>query len=86
MSIRDIDCAFKLLPRPLFEDITLHSRGALISAEILARAARKGYRIGQVGVHHYPRTAGAQTGANPKVILRAFVELVRLRKLIVQGR
>jgi glycosyltransferase involved in cell wall biosynthesis len=86
MRIRDIDCAFKLLPRRLLGQIKLHSQGAMISAELLARATRKGYRIGQVGVHHYPRQAGTQTGANPTVILRAFAELLKLRKMILEDR
>ncbi len=82
MKIRDIDCAFKLYKREIFDNIKLVSTGALIDAEILARAVRKGYRVVQQGVHHYPRTAGAQTGANLRVILRAFKELFRLWKQI----
>jgi hypothetical protein len=78
--LRDIDCAFKLYPRRLFDEIEMKSMGALIDAEVLARAKRLGYTIGQVGVHHYPRTAGQQTGANLKVIFRAFKELFRLRR------
>ncbi len=82
LSVRDIDCAFKLFPRRLFQEIELRSEGALIDTEILARAKRRGYTIGQVGVHHYARTAGESTGANPKVILRAFAELWALRGAI----
>jgi len=82
MKIRDIDCAFKLYKREIFDNIKLLSTGALIDAEILARSVRKGYRITQKGIHHYPRTAGAQTGANLRVILRAFKELLRLRSQI----
>lgn len=82
--LRDIDCAFKIYPRTLFDEIEMKSMGALIDTEILARARRLGYRIGQVGVHHYPRTAGTQTGANLRVILRAFKELFKLRKEIVR--
>lgn len=78
MRVRDIDCAFKLYKREIFDNIRLSSAGALIDAEILARAVRKGYTITQRGVHHYPRTAGAQTGARLKVILRAFKELFGL--------
>ena len=78
MKIRDIDCAFKLYKREIFDNIKLVSTGALIDAEILARAAGKGYRVEQQGVHHYPRPAGAQTGANLRVILRAFKELFSL--------
>ncbi len=84
LGIKDIDCAFKLFPRTLFEEIEMKSMGALIDAEILARAKRRGYSIGQVGVHHYPRTAGEQTGANLSVILRAFRELFKLRSEIVR--
>jgi len=80
MWIRDIDCAFKIYPRKLFDLIEMKSTGALIDAEILARATKIGCHIGQIGVHHYPRTAGEQTGANIKVILRAFKELLALRK------
>lgn len=82
MRIKDIDCAFKVFPRKLFDEIDMHSMGALIDAEILAKATNLGYTIGQVGVHHYARAAGEQSGANLKVIFRAFVELFRLRRHI----
>ncbi|MGE3180667.1 MAG: glycosyltransferase family 2 protein [Phycisphaerae bacterium] len=78
--VRDVDCAFKLYPTKLFHEIEMKSTGALIDTEILARATKLGYKIGQIGVHHYPRTAGEQTGANIKVIMRAFKELFKLRK------
>ncbi len=83
LHLRDIDCAFKLYQRTIFDDLRMESTGALISTEILARAVRKGYRITERGVHHYPRTAGKQTGGNLKVIWRAFRELWRLRRRIV---
>lgn len=85
LKVRDIDCAFKLLPKKLFDEIKLDSRGALISTELLARAAYKGYRIAEVGVHHFPRTAGTQTGAKLRVILRAFRELFKLSQHIKRG-
>ncbi len=85
LHLHDIDCAFKLYRRKLFDEISLCSTGALIDAEILARASRKGYRIKQRGVHHYPRTSGEQTGANWRVVLRAFKELFQLRNRILKG-
>ena len=84
--LRDIDCAFKLFPRRLFDEIEMKSMGALIDTEVLARAKRLEYTIGQVAVHHYPRVAGEQTGANLGVILRAFRELFRLRGEIRRTR
>ena len=58
----------------------MKSTGALIDAEILARATRKGYTFTQTPVSHYRRKAGNSTGANPVVVLRAFKELFKLRK------
>ena len=42
LRLRDIDCAFKIFPRRLFGEIEMSSMGALIDAEILARARRLG--------------------------------------------
>lgn len=82
VRVRDLNCAFKLIPRKVLAAIELESTGALINAEMYGRAIRKGIGIKEVGVHHYPRTAGVQTGAHLSVILRAFVELFRLRQKI----
>ncbi len=78
IGLRDIDCAFKIYPKPFIDRIDLHSQGALIDTEMLAKARAHGLSIAQRGVKHLPRTAGQQTGANLKVILRAFRELFRL--------
>ena len=80
---RDVDSAFKLYRREIFDRIQLKSTGALIDAEILARAARLGYTIRTAPVTHLPRIAGTQTGAKLRVILRAFKELRKLRKDIL---
>ena len=84
MKLKDIDCAFKLFKRQIFDNIRMQSTGALIDTEILARAIRKGYTVTQVGVHHYPRTVGSQTGAKLSVIFRAFKELFHLRREILR--
>lgn len=85
LKVRDIDCAFKLYHREVIQGFSLTSGGALINAEMLARAKRKGYRLTQVGVTHRPRLTGKQTGANLRVILRAFAELFRLYGRIKRG-
>lgn len=84
LRLKDIDCAFKLYKREIFDAMPLVSTGALIDTEILARAAQKGYTIVQRGVHHYPRVAGRSTGASIRVILKAFYELLKLRKQILR--
>lgn len=84
-QIKDVDCGFKLFRRQAIQAMELLSSGALISAEILARCHLAGLRIKQLPVRHYPRKAGRQTGANPRVVLRAFIELCRLRRRILQS-
>lgn len=76
---RDIDCGFKLFRRSVLDHVPLFSNGAMIDTEFLAGAKARGFRIDEVPVTHLPRVAGAATGANLKVILRAFRDLVRFR-------
>ena len=78
IPITDIDCGFKLFKRELLDGMELRSNGAMISTELMARVAGRGAKIKEVGVHHLPRMAGVQSGANFKVILRAFKELFGL--------
>jgi hypothetical protein len=77
-KVRDIDCAFKLFQRRVVDQTEFKASGAMISTELLAQAKKIGMKFKEVGVHHYPRTAGTQTGANIAVILRAFMELFKL--------
>src|SRR3972149_1273264 len=79
LKIRDLNCAFKLFKKKVIDSIEIESTGAFINAEILIKAKKKGFRIKEVGVTHYPRQWGSQTGANPKVIFKAFQELFKLR-------
>lgn len=84
VRVRDLNCAFKIIPKRVLDSIRLESTGALINAELYGRAVRRGFGIKEVGVHHYPRTAGTQTGAHLSVIARAFYDLFRLRQKIVR--
>lgn len=86
LRVRDVDCAFKLFHRKIFDRMELTSKGALIDTEILARASMAGYVFVQVGVNHYPRTSGSQTGAKPGVILKAFKELFALKAELERQR
>jgi glycosyltransferase involved in cell wall biosynthesis len=76
---RDIDCGFKLVRREVLERVHLVSNGAMIDTELLAGARARGFRIAEVPVTHLPRTHGAATGANLRVIARAFRDLMRFR-------
>jgi len=76
-TVRDIDCAFKLMRRDVVQRLAPNvlSRGATFSAEWMVMARRHGYRIVEVPVTHRPRQAGNPTGARLHVVWRAFREL-----------
>ena len=78
LKIIDIDCAFKLFRRSVFEQVLIRSVGAMVNTEILVQMRRFKMRIKEVPVSHFERSAGQSTGANLFVILRAFKELIRL--------
>ncbi len=78
IHVRDIDCAFKIFHADVLRGINLGSPGALINTEILAKAKARGCTLTQVGVNHYPRLEGEQSGASVKVVFRAFWEMLRL--------
>jgi hypothetical protein len=78
VTASDMDCGLKLFSRQLVDGLRLEATGAMISAELMVRLVRRGAKICEVEVSHLPRVAGKQSGANPKVVMRAFKELVSL--------
>ena len=81
LKVTDVDCACKLFRREALEGLRVESGGAFFSAEMLVKLRVAGRTVVEVGVPHYPRTAGSATGAKPSVVLRAVRDfwLLRLR-------
>ena len=75
VPVRDIDCAFKLFRREVFDVVDLNAVGAMVSTELMVKLGRAGLGIMEIGVHHYPRTAGVARGAHPRVIATALREV-----------
>jgi len=80
VRMRDINFAFKLCKRHIFDHITLVSEGSFLDAELIIRAKKLGYEITQFGVDYFPRTRGVSTLSSPKVILKIVREMLMLRK------
>lgn len=79
LKVTDVDCACKLFRREALDGLRVESGGAFFSAELLIKLRARGARVVEVGVPHYPRTAGSPTGAKPSVIFRAVRDFWRLR-------
>lgn len=79
LGVRDVDCACKLFRREALEGLRVESGGAFFSAELLIKLLRARRTVAEVGVPHYPRTAGSPTGAKPQVVFRAVRDFWSLR-------
>ena len=80
IRIRDIDCAFKVFNRRVFDKVQINSVGAMVNTEIFAQISRFGMTVKEVPVSHFPRRHGQPTGGNFAVITKAFRELVKMRR------
>lgn len=80
IKLRDTDCGFKMVKKSCINKILplISTRGAMINAEIPFKLKKHGYKIGEVGVNHYPRVGGKPTGANFAVALKSYLELIKL--------
>ena len=77
LRVRDIDCAFKLFRRSVFDRVKIRSERFLVDTEILVRAKRAGFNIVETGVKHMPRTRGKST-VSPRDVVHTMHELAHL--------
>jgi glycosyltransferase involved in cell wall biosynthesis len=82
LKVQDIDCGFKMISKKVIETIPhLESeRGAFITSELLIKAKRSKFKFAEVPITHYPRTKGEGTGRKLNVIIKSFVDLLKLWK------
>jgi glycosyltransferase involved in cell wall biosynthesis len=77
--VRDTDCAFKIINRKVLNTIpTLKTESAITTTELLIKAKQAGFKFKEIPVEHYERVGGQSTGGNPKVILRAAKDTLKL--------
>ena len=79
LTVKDVNCALKIVRTEMLRKFTLHSRSALINAELYWKVASHGGRYVQVGVPHHARRMGRRSGGRLIPILRASKELVQIR-------
>jgi glycosyltransferase involved in cell wall biosynthesis len=86
VRVRDVNCAFKLFRRRVIAGVPFVATGAAISAELLAHAQRRGARIAEVAVDHFPRRHGRPSGGAIAVVTHAGPELLRVRSRLSAAR
>lgn len=83
---RDLDCAFRLVNKRVINNVKLICKTGVATTEILAKARKKGFKIKEIGVAHYPRIAGKSVFETelslpkPKVVMNLLREIILLYK------
>ena len=83
LTVRDYSCGFKMIKKEVYKKVQpLVGEEKVTQIEMLVKAKRMGFKFAEVGVSHYPRTSGTQTGAKLKVVAKSVFDLFKLwRKL-----
>ncbi len=86
VKLRDVNCGFTLYRTSLVKSLSLESASKLINTEIVVRARERQASVREVGIRHFPRRAGKQTGARPGVILGTLREAIAFRRRLNDER
>jgi glycosyltransferase involved in cell wall biosynthesis len=78
LRIRDVDCDFRLMRRSIFEKVELTRSSGVICVELMKKVQDHGFRIAQVGVHHFHRSYGKSQFFNFRRVARTLADLIDL--------
>ena len=78
LKLRDVDCDFRLMRRRVFEKVELNRSSGVICVELMKKVQDHGYRIAQVGVHHFHRSYGKSQFFNFGRVARTLTDLMKL--------
>ncbi len=67
----------KLVPREVYQKISVTSTSVFVEAERIIRAAKRGYRIGKIDFEQVERKGGKAHGGKPSVILKSIGDMLR---------
>lgn len=86
VKFRDISCSLKVFKRGVIGTIDMSSRSPFIDAEIVLKAARRGFKVGEVGIRTYPRLHGRSSSLRPGNFLGTIIDMMRLWLDFLKGR
>jgi glycosyltransferase involved in cell wall biosynthesis len=78
LTVRDVDCDFRLMRRRIFERINLEKTSGVICLEMMKKITDGGFTIVEVPVHHYHRAFGKSQFFNFRRIGKTGIDVLRL--------
>jgi glycosyltransferase involved in cell wall biosynthesis len=86
LTVRDVDCDFRLMRRRIFDRVHLEKSSGVICLEMMKKITDAGFRIVEVPVHHYHRAYGKSQFFNFRRLVRTAVDVFKLwRELVLRG-
>jgi len=78
IKFRDISTGSRFVSRKLVNNIKLKSNSTFIGAELAIKAGLAGYKVGEVGIHTFPRTFSTGSTVTMKNILWTLKDMISL--------
>jgi glycosyltransferase involved in cell wall biosynthesis len=78
LTVRDVDCDFRLMRRSIFDRVQLVENSGVICLEMMKKITDAGFHIAEVPVHHYHRAFGKSQFFNFKRLARTAIDVGRL--------
>jgi glycosyltransferase involved in cell wall biosynthesis len=86
LTVRDVDCDFRLMRRSLFDRVKLEKSSGVICLEMMKKITDGGFSIVEVPVHHYHRAYGKSQFFNFPRLVRTAVDVFKLWRELVWHR
>jgi glycosyltransferase involved in cell wall biosynthesis len=86
LTVRDVDCDFRMMRRSIFEKVHLEKNSGVICLEMMKKITDAGFRIAEVPVHHYHRAYGKSQFFNFGRLYRTAVDVFKLWYALVVRR
>jgi glycosyltransferase involved in cell wall biosynthesis len=78
LTVRDVDCDFRLMRRRIFDVVRLEKNSGVICLEMMKKFKDAGFRVAEVPVHHYHRAYGKSQFFNFPRIYRTAIDVLKL--------
>ena len=86
LTVRDVDCDFRMMRRSIFDKVRLEKNSGVICLEMMKKITDAGFRIAEVPVHHYHRAYGRSQFFNFRRLYRTGVDVIKLWYALVVRR
>src|SRR3954463_2307070 len=86
LTVRDVDCDFRMMRRAIFDRVQLEKNSGVICLEMMKKITDARFRIAEVPVHHYHRAFGKSQFFNFRRLFRTGIDVFKLWFALVVRR